>query len=58
MGLGSLTQTAATCRQCSGLLIRPCEASSGIANPLVLKVGHHALRRLLEHGHVLVRSST
>ena len=40
------------------LLFLPCEISSGIANPLVLKVGNHALRRLLEHGHVLTRSST
>ena len=40
------------------LLLRPYEVSSGIANPLVLKVGHHALRRLLEHDHVLTRSST
>ena len=40
------------------LLLRPYELSSGIANSLILKVGHHALRRLLEHGDVLTRSST
>lgn len=40
------------------LIHRFCEISIGIANPLVLKVGFHALRRLLEHGRVLSRSST
>jgi len=40
------------------LLLWLSEVSSGVANPLVLKVGYHALRRLLEDGHVLNRSST
>ena len=38
------------------LLIRPCEVSSGIANPLILKVGHHAFWRLPQHRHVLTCS--
>ena len=38
------------------LLLRPCEVLSRIAHASVLKVAHNALRALLQHRHVLVRS--
>ena len=40
----------------SSLLLRPCEVLSRIAHASVLKVAHNALRALLQHRHVLVRS--
>ena len=36
------------------LLIRPCEVLSCITNATILKLAHHPLRVLLEHGHMVV----
>ena len=40
------------------LLLRPCEVSSRISNPPILKVAHNALGVLLQHRHVIVGGFT
>ena len=52
-GVSSIDGTAG-----SGLLIRPCEVSSGITYTAVLKVANNPLWVLLQHRHVLTRCST
>ena len=38
------------------LLIRPCKVLSGVANTAILEVAHNALRVLLQHRHMVIRS--
>lgn len=39
-----------------GLLIRPCEVLSRVANVTILEVANNALRVLLQHRHVIIGS--
>lgn len=55
-GCGRKAQTTAGLVARPGLLIRPCEVLSRVANVTILEVANNALRVLLQHRHVIIGS--